>query len=830
MKKTTIKASTEKSESSLEQTALAQFSANRYKEATDLYKNLLKRSDKPFFRQQLAQCYLQRALSMSAKDMPKEAIILWENYAEWAKPPLAALDAYILWLLAAKNTQKAYAKLEQLTAQQLDENFPELAVRLGFLIVSGNMEVAEHLPKDSAFAAHLGLIQDVFNAYRNQQTEAVDEALKKLPFRSAFRDLRSLLKAQLASAVSVEQARIMLSKIPDHSPYRPAADALLAYTQTGIGFVETAQNLDHNLRHIIVRVKGLSKMQTDLLETLHKLQGGPQTDKSRFNLAMQFRALFGKKAAQDYCLSLLLNYPAGQKEYLKNFISKDTFEENRIQAILREQSHNNYESLFYWRQCIKTLQDESPENNLKIALILRHMSIGLPEEKAVDLIIESLDYDAGDRKSYLVILHFYDKLQPDADEFERWLELSLKRFPGDTDLLTRAAKFASGKKAFKKAAAYAKALLKIDPVNTLAKQLMFNSHLAHVRQLIKTKKFHLVDKEIQAVEQLAVDKSLRRLADLMRGFKIFAAEDADQGLQLIADSLQKLNDDPINMQFQALLEASLLDLPVASITKPLPSGKDHLLSGTQLSRLIELIKYYDEQLSNRKTLFVALDKIKAFVKKSIQQQNYSEDQLLDWCRILEHIGHFELLKPSSKLALTKWQKPIWIYFQVYSEIKGDPNRLDITTLFKLENAIEDARLANDQKTIFTISRFIDLSINFGDPFASDFNDSDEMDFTMNIFDELFNHVPESVMNKIGQKLQAMMMKTEPDQYIAENIYKYRQIADSKRLTKLFKNPDFFVSVAYLNAANELQIDIGIRIEDIVYRFENNTQQLSLPFF
>ena len=96
MKKPTIKASTDKSASSLEQTALAQFSGKRYKEATDLYNNLLKQSDNAFFRQQLAQCYLQRALSMAANTMSKEAIVLWENYAEWAKPTLTALDSYIL--------------------------------------------------------------------------------------------------------------------------------------------------------------------------------------------------------------------------------------------------------------------------------------------------------------------------------------------------------------------------------------------------------------------------------------------------------------------------------------------------------------------------------------------------------------------------------------------------------------------------------------------------------------------------------------------------------------------------------------------------------------
>ncbi|MDO9240293.1 MAG: hypothetical protein Q7U30_09765, partial [Methylicorpusculum sp.] len=49
------------SQTALEQKASAHFLAHRFKEASDIYKELLKHSDKVYWRQQLAQCYLQRA-------------------------------------------------------------------------------------------------------------------------------------------------------------------------------------------------------------------------------------------------------------------------------------------------------------------------------------------------------------------------------------------------------------------------------------------------------------------------------------------------------------------------------------------------------------------------------------------------------------------------------------------------------------------------------------------------------------------------------------------------------------------------------------------------
>lgn len=832
MKKPTLKPSAGKSETTLEEKALAHFSAGRYKEAADLFKDLLKHSDNAFHRQQLAQCYLYRASSMAAKGMPKEACILWENYADCAEQPLAALDSYILWQLSVKNTQKAYARLAQLTTQQLDENYPELTVWLGFLMVSGNADIAPYLPQDSSLLVHLNLVRDALDAYRSHHAERCDQTLQKLPFRSAFRDLRTLLKAQLASATSIEQSQTLLSKIPAQSPYRPIANALLAYTQNGSSFVKTMLSLDHNQRRTVAHAKGLSNKQLELLETLVKLKG-QQTDKVHFSLAIQYRQLFGSEAAQAYCQGMLASYPSGHKDYLKHFAAKDRFEEYRIQALLCEKGKDSFDATFYWRRCIEILKNQNPENDKKIALILRRMAAIASLTEAAGLIIESLDYDADDRDSYLKILNFYDQTKPDPAKYQSWLENSLKRFPKDIDLLARAAKSAAAKKAFKKAAGYAQALLKIDPVNTLAKQLLFASHIAHARRLIKTEKYHLVAKEIQAAEQLTVDKSLRRQAELLRGFHVWAAEDKTLGLQLIVETLQKLNDDPINAQFQASMEASLLALPVTAISKALPSFKDHLLSAQQLTRLMALIKHYDEQIGERKALFKALDKIKAPVKNSIQQQNFSEALLLEWCRVLESIERFELLKHCVRLALGKWQKPIWIYYLTVSESHGDPGRLGITAMFRLQTALADARDENDQKTAFLIGRFIERGMGYQAPFGYDFEDDsyDDYEEGFDILDGLFGHLPESLMNKVMQRVQSMMMKTDPERFIGETIRKQGQKIGKKRLVALFDNPDFFSAVAILKAAEELRIDIGVSFEDIVHRFENDaTPQQSLPFF
>lgn len=831
MKKTVQNSSVENSESGLLRKARTDFAAGRYKEATDLFKQLLKQSNEAEHRRCLAECYLQRAWAMAGKGMPKEACVLWENYADYGEEPLQGRDAYVLWLLIAENHRKAHVALERFDAQQLDREYPELATLLGVLLVSGLTEIQTHLPQDSALLRHWELVRDALEAYRNGDALHCEQILQKLPFRSAFRDLRTLLKTQLLDEAFLEQAPPLLSKIPEDSPYRPVADVCLAHLQTGADFVATLSGLEHKQRRIIAHAKGLSGKHLDLLETLIK-QKGQLSDKVRFNLVLQYRDLFGNRASQAYCLSALAHYQDGYKDYVKHFAVKNAFEENRLQALLYEQGKNSYDAEFFWRRCIDILEKNRPANDRKIALILRHMAGKIPHAEAVELLAESLEYDPDDRQSYLSILNVYEQDRPNPVKYEQWLARSLKRFPSDTDLLVRAAKSAANRKAFKKAAAYAKALLKIDPVNTLAKQLLFANHMAHARRLFKTEKFHLVEKEIQAAEQLTIDKGLRRQAKLLRGFYLWQAEDKKQGLQQIVDTLQQLQDDPINMQFQAQIEAGLLDLPTAALARALPATKDYLLSAPELQRLIASIKYYDEQLDDNGVLLKALDKIKAQLKKSMQWLLDHEALLLSWCQVLEKIGHFELLKHCAKMGNAKWRKPIWIYYQTVAEYQGDASRLDFMTLFRLQNAMEEAHAERDVKTAVLIGRLIEQNRGYMNPFEFE-DDSDEFDdeeFDDDPIQDLFGHIPESVMSKIAKKIQSIMQKTDPDHFAAKYIRQYGNGIDPQRLAILFMNPDFFSSVSLLAGAEELKIDIGVSFEDIVERFEDDTPQFSLPFF
>ncbi len=144
--------------------------------------------------------------------MLKEAIILWENYAEQVPCSPESRDHYLSWLLATNNTAKIKTCLSRLSVADLDEDYPELAALLGLNIITVHPEFQALLPQDAAFMMHLGFVREALIAYRKNQADKLDAALKKLPFRSAFRDFRSLVKALVLFPASAGQAHGLLTK------------------------------------------------------------------------------------------------------------------------------------------------------------------------------------------------------------------------------------------------------------------------------------------------------------------------------------------------------------------------------------------------------------------------------------------------------------------------------------------------------------------------------------------------------------------------------------------------------------------------------------------
>jgi len=815
---------------SLERQAASQLNAGKYKDAIELYKKLLRGADNSDWQRQLAFCYLQRAKAFALKAMFKEALVMWENYREHAQPPYESRDHYLIWLIQSRNLAKIQIALEQLTVQQLDKDYPELAAVLGLLILTEHPEFEQALPQDSAFISHLKMVKTALQAYRDDDPDGMDAALKPLPYRSAFRDFRTLLKAGIALSNTPAETTSLLGKIPANSPYSQAARLLLACTLKGAALTHEMLKCSPPQRRLIGEITGLNKKQLDLVESLSK-QREPISDKIKFNLALQFQSLCSSESAQRFCFATLATYPAGRRDYVKAFGSIDEFEANRLQALACEGENNDYDAEYYWKQAIKALTQKGTGNDLKIALILRHIAQKMPAPEQISLLIESLEHDPDDKDCYLQILRHYGQHPDTVDSHKQWLTKSVDKFPQDIEVLTLAVQAATRSKAYKKAIQYALKIMQVDPLNTFAKQVIFSSHIAHARRLLKTKKQHLVESEIQQAEALKLGKNYALETQLMKALLCFVAVDKQQGLQVIVEALDKLNTDPVNAHFQGAVEAQLTGLPVATLLRELPPAKDHLLSSLELTRLIRLISQYSQEDGNQELLHKALDKIKAPMKQSVLKQHYDENLLLALCQTLDTVKHFELLRHCAKWAQARWNTPIWMYYRVYSETNGDPEQISYIQRFRLEYDLDLARREKDHRTAALIGQYLDryheAHTPIGLDFLGDLLGSNEPDDSADPLDQLFGHLPDEIYHKLNNRLASLFKKTSPERLVQE----LNKIAGNSGnlLLAMMQEPDLFTALMILKAADELGIDTGVTLDDVLAYFAVDKAPKSFPF-
>lgn len=822
------------SDQDLEKQALVQLNAGKFKEAITLYKKLLKSSDNEQWHQQLAYCYVQRASSFAAKGMLKEALVLWENQRQHVQPPYFAYDQYIVWLILSKDKASIQANISQLSTRQLDKEYPALASVLGLLTLTEYPEFEQDLPQDSVFIAHLKLMQAALKAYQDNHLDMLHEILQQVPYRSAFRGLRTVLNALIAIPDSLEKGQLLLAKVPAHSAYALIARLLLASTKNGAELAGEMVQFNHQQRSIIGAIKGLNNKQLEFIEYLAR-QHGHLSNKVKFNMAIQYKSLCGSELAKNFCQILLASDSAGHKDFKKSFGEVDEFEENRLKALICERDDNRYDAAYYWRLCIRELISRGTDNGLKIALILRHIAERERHiEDKIELLIESLEHDADDRESYLQILGYYEHEQQaeSVKEYKQWLTKTIDKFPQDIDVLIKAVQAAIRNKAYKKASQYAAKILNIDPLNTFAKQTLFSSHLAHARRLMQGKKYHLVESEIQQAEKLNLGKECALKTQLMRGFFAFVDQDKQQALQSIVETLSVLHSDPVNAYFHATIEALLTGLPVATILRELSPAKEHLLSVAELTQLIQLLKDYSAESNRQEQIHKALEKIKSALKRSLSGQVYPESLLLSFCQIMDALNHFELLRHCARLALAQWKKPIWVYYKVYAELNGRPEDCTYQHIFALQSNHEIAIKEKDYRTEMLIRTFIDRyyeahpqrGMGFLESlFGMDDEDEEELDE----LDMLFGQLPDGVLIKINDMVGSFSQTTSPEQLINELM---KTVGNNEPiLLAMMQNPDLFSALLILRAADKLGIDIGVSLDDVLECFEVGKKTSRFPF-
>lgn len=807
----------------LERQALSLFQRAEYQEASKLLLRLLASSDNHEWQQKLAYCYLQSAMGFAEKGLYQDAVLQWDNHRRYTQNSDSTYPNYIIWQILSQNKANIQVSLKQLTAEQLDKQYPALAAVLGRLILASHVEWEAYLPQDAVFLVHLTCVRAAFKAYQDQG-QTFKDALQALPYRSAFRDLRSVLNAVELSnkAGQREQAVAQLAKIPVYSAYFPVARLLLAYTANGSELAQQLLKLNYQQRRLIVDIKGFNHTQMEFIEHFCRQQSN-LSDKVQFNLALQYQSLLGNEFTQQFCQSLLAVYPAGRKDFNQQFIESSDFEENRVNALSCEQDNNLHDAVYYWNLCIHILKNEPTDQDLKIALILRHMAEFEAEGEArTELLIASLEADVKDRDCYLQIINYYSQQANSGNTYLSWLNTTLTQFPDDIEVLTFAVKVAISNNCNEKAGQYATQILSSDPFNRYAKLTLFAIHMAQAQSLMRAENYVMVDQEMCKAEKLSLDNSYTLQIQIIRALLCFAMQDKALGLQQVRVTLEAIHSDPVNLYFHAANAALLCGLPVTTILHALPEANEYLLTEQALVALTGQLNQHADNNDDLNVLLPALDYVMSPVQQSISEQSYTEQTLLNFCKMLDKIKHFELLYHSAKIAQRYWQTPIWVYYRVYAHHKGvvvDYSYLDVQ---RLQKAKTRAKKDKDLSTALLLTQLLDAYFaehpqrNLGlleGLFGFDTHNQNANDDTL---DKLFGHLADGVLIELNRSAETMTQTMTAENIITAVM---PQVDNNEAmLLAVMHTPDILSALMLLQAATELHIDIDVDIEDVLELF------------
>lgn len=690
----------------------ALLSTRDYKGAIDLYKLLLKREPQASWREPLAMAYLERARQLARKEMYREAAVLWENI-----PTLCGQtpqpERYVDWLLRSSQYAKAMRAYTHYAAGLPAADAGELETLLAALALAGQKDVLQALPPAAPLRQHLSAAQAALRAYGQGDAEAVvREALKTIPIRSPYRDLRQALTALLKLESDPAGAPALVERIPPDSPYYNLARMVRASAAA-----EPAQallTLEPAQRELASGLLGLDSRQNKLLKDWVRLGDTPGA-KATFDFIAAHLAAFDREPARHACLMLLPAYPQGLKSYTHLFGPPPPFAAQRLQALRAERSGDISGALRGWRGCADLLikDADNPDHRLMAALVLRHMAQLAQEDddldwdetpKTLDYLEESLRLDPDDRDTYLKLAALHREAGDDKG-YHQWVDRAVKQFPDDAQVLLDAAVTATARKAHKKAAGFAARVLELDPINSKARSILINAHLAHARKQILAGKYALAEKELDSAGQLERDNARSGVVEINRGLLAFRQHQRERGQQLLREGAH-LAGHPLLAWLRLAVEAPRLKLEPADFQRNLALGDPRKLTvgRAELLALTRLINAYREDGVNN--LGSALEDLAKPLQRAIKTLS-SEDDLLLICECLHQAPHYELLRHAATQALeVQPARPLFVYYQIYGRADGNLYKVKQRDGQRLEDALETARAAEDHRTAMRIGQFL----------------------------------------------------------------------------------------------------------------------------
>ena len=482
---------------------------SRFKEAIELYKQLLKGEARQDWRDALAAAYVGRAKALSAKGLFKEAEIVLGNAVALdgaVKEPLFLLSC----LVRQGQIHKALAQaLKYIGNDALEPSQARLLSELTaalFLARPVPLAAAEGDPPARVewFAA-ANAAREALSALTAQKSATeIEPLIANIPARSAFGPVRLIIKGLLTD--DPVKARRLLDGVPSDSPFGPlrlAAEAALPGEPAEVvGRLSRASAAQRAFA--IGRLGGSAPTTPMLARLIEADRTGPR---ALFSLLTRQAASLPAVDVRGACFNLLPQIPDSIPLFEKTFGKLAEAEKTRIFALGAEAKQDWKRAETHWRAAAEHYaNDRSREGKLAAGVIFRHLAELAGKEPMIvgdrsltDPVVSYLRKGLDCDPDYLpAVLQLIKRYREDGDDKE-WHVLAdeaAQRFPTESAALLQAIELAAARKAYKKAAGFAKQLLAVDPINRTARRRMIDLQISHARKQMRSKRPDLAWKEL----------------------------------------------------------------------------------------------------------------------------------------------------------------------------------------------------------------------------------------------------------------------------------------------------------------------------------------------
>src|SRR5208282_5562040 len=482
---------------------------SRFKEAIELYKQLLKGEARQDWRDALAAGYVGRAKALSAKGLFKEAEIVLGNAVALdgdVKEPLFLLSC----LVRQGQIHKALAQaLKYIGNDALEPSQARLLSELTaalFLARPVPLAAAEGDPPARVewFAA-ANAAREALSALTAQKSATeIEPLIANIPARSAFGPVRLIIKGLLTD--DPVKARRLLDGVPSDSPFGPlrlAAEAALPGEPAEVvGRLSRASAAQRAFA--IGRLGGSAPTTPMLARLIEADRTGPR---ALFSLLTRQAASLPAVDVRGACFNLLPQIPDSIPLFEKTFGKLAEAEKTRIFALGAEAKQDWKRAETHWRAAAEHYaNDRSREGKLAAGVIFRHLAELAGKEPMIvgdrsftDPVVSYLRKGLDCDPDYLpAVLQLIKRYREDGDDKE-WHVLAdeaAQRFPTESAALLQAIESAAARKAYKKAAGFAKQLLAVDPINRTARRRMIDLQISHARKQMRSKRPDLAWKEL----------------------------------------------------------------------------------------------------------------------------------------------------------------------------------------------------------------------------------------------------------------------------------------------------------------------------------------------